>query len=77
MGRTACRWERQRAATFPGMQDTMANGDDIQAALARETGRRTVPNVFVGGKSIGGGDDTVALDRAGELSARLTAAGAL
>jgi len=39
----------------------------IQDTLLNMTGRRTVPNVFVGGKSIGGGDDTVALSKSGEL----------
>jgi len=40
-------------------------------------GRRTVPNVFVGGKTIGGGDDTKALSDAGKLSKLLKEAGAL
>lgn len=43
------------------------NGDVIQAALAELTGRKTVPNVFVNGQSIGGGDDTVAKVQSGEL----------
>ena len=34
-------------------------------------GRVTVPNVFVGGRSIGGGDETVALHREGKLRALL------
>lgn len=36
-------------------------------ALAELTGRRTVPNVFVHKRSIGGGDDTEALQRSGKL----------
>lgn len=39
--------------------DQRADGSTIQAALADMTGRRTVPNVFIGGKNIGGADDTV------------------
>jgi len=31
------------------------------------TGRATVPNVMISGKSIGGGDDVAALDQAGKL----------
>jgi glutaredoxin len=31
---------------------------EVQAALGRRTGFTTVPNVFICGKSIGGGDDT-------------------
>lgn len=42
-------------------------GAGLQAALATSTGRRTVPNVLINGKSIGGGDDVEALDVSGEL----------
>lgn len=61
--------------------DEREDGDDIQAALEAKTGVRTVPRVFIGGKCIGGGDDTVRLLEAGELaqlvkSACATAAGA-
>jgi glutaredoxin 3 len=57
--------------------DQRSDGGEIQAALAEMTGRRTVPNVFLEGKSIGGGDDTVALARAGKLKEMLSALGAL
>lgn len=40
----------------------------VQQALGALTGRRTVPNVFVNGKYVGGGDETVALHREGKLS---------
>jgi thioredoxin reductase (NADPH) len=49
--------------------DRDTNG--IQSTLANMTGRRTVPNVFVGGTSIGGGDETVSLQRSGELRTKL------
>ena len=32
------------------------DGSEVQAALAEWTGQKTVPNVFVGGKHIGGCD---------------------
>jgi glutaredoxin 3 len=35
--------------------------------LARSGGRRTVPQVFIGGTHVGGFDDTSALDAAGGL----------
>ncbi|RWW22953.1 hypothetical protein GW17_00012820, partial [Ensete ventricosum] len=35
-----------------------SDGPDMQAALAEWTGQRTVPNVFIGGKHIGGCDGT-------------------
>jgi len=49
----------------------------IQSNLERMTGRRTVPNVFIGGHSIGGGDETVHLQSAGELRTLLVNAKAI
>lgn len=37
----------------------------------RAMGRRTVPQVFIDGKPVGGSDDIHALDRAGKLDAML------
>lgn len=54
--------------------DRRADGAAVQAALARLTRRRTVPNVFVGGTSVGGGDDVAALSRSGVLKQMLRAA---
>ena len=42
-------------------------GAGLQAHLAKSTGRRTVPNVLINGKSIGGGDEVAALDGSGGL----------
>lgn len=39
----------------------------LQATLGDTTGRRTVPNVLLMGKSIGGGDDIVELHRTDKL----------
>lgn len=44
------------------------SGWRVQQSLQTMTGRRTVPNVFVRGNNIGGGDETVALHREGKLS---------
>lgn len=41
-------------------------------AIARSGGRTTVPQIFIGGQAIGGSDDLVKLDRAGQLQAMLT-----
>lgn len=57
--------------------DEMDNGSAIQSALAQITGRRTVPNVFVGGSSIGGGDETATLNRSGKLLNIVSAVGAI
>ena len=40
-------------------------------AMIEETGVRTVPQIFIGATHVGGCDDLVALDRAGELDAML------
>ena len=37
------------------------DGAKVQATLGTLTSRRMVPNVFIGGKSIGGGDETMDL----------------
>ena len=47
--------------------DMRSDGATIQDALAKMTGRRTVPNVFINQVSIGGGDDTERLYHSGEL----------
>jgi glutaredoxin 3 len=39
--------------------------------IRRAGGRTTVPQIFINGEHIGGSDDLVALDRAGELDAKL------
>jgi len=36
-----------------------------------KTGRRTVPQIYIGERHVGGYDDLVALDRAGKLGALL------
>ncbi|MCS6890195.1 MAG: glutaredoxin 3 [Rhodovarius sp.] len=36
-------------------------------AIRRSGGRETVPQIFIGGRHIGGCDDLMALERAGEL----------
>ena len=51
----------------------MDNGGEIQAALGF-TGATSVPRVFIGGKFVGGGDDTAALARSGELKRLIDAA---
>ena len=53
--------------------DSMDDGAAIQSALAF-TGATSVPRVFIGGKFIGGGDDTVALARSGQLQKLIDAA---
>ena len=45
----------------------LANGAEIQAALLAKTGQKTVPNVFIRGKHLGGASDTEAAFEDGSL----------
>jgi glutaredoxin 3 len=49
--------EKVRVDLEPGRRDEMM----------QRTGRRTVPQIYVGDRHVGGYDDLAALDRAGEL----------
>ncbi|XP_057486289.1 glutaredoxin-C4 [Actinidia eriantha] len=48
--------------------DQRDDGWNIQDALSEIVGRRTVPQVFINGKHIGGSDDTVEAYESGELA---------
>ena len=43
-----------------------------RAEMMERSGRRTVPQIWIGERHVGGFDDLSALDRAGELDALLT-----
>ncbi|KAL3769174.1 hypothetical protein ACHAW5_000644 [Stephanodiscus triporus] len=47
--------------------DKIDNGSEIQSALLDITGQRTVPNVFIKGKHLGGNDVTQAAAKSGKL----------
>jgi len=65
-------------ASFKAIEmDVESDGPELQDALKEWTGQRTVPNVFINGKHIGGCDDTMALNNDGKLVALLTEAGAI
>ncbi|XP_044502898.1 glutaredoxin-like [Mangifera indica] len=65
-------------ATYKAMElDVESDGSEIQAALAEWTGQRTVPNVFIGGKHIGGCDATTDMHNQGKLVPLLTESGAI
>jgi glutaredoxin len=51
--------------------DQHPNGLELQTHLGEVTGRRTVPNVFVNGESIGGGDEIRMLEATGKVSETL------
>lgn len=43
------------------------NPDDRAAMLKRTGGRRTVPQIFIGDRHVGGYDELAALERSGQL----------
>jgi glutaredoxin 3 len=45
---------------------------ELRAEMERRSQRRTIPQIFINGRHIGGFDDMAALDRAGELDKLLT-----
>jgi glutaredoxin 3 len=45
---------------------------ELRAEMTEKTGRRTVPQIYIGARHVGGYDDMAALDKSGEL-ARLLA----
>ena len=55
--------------------DTMANGDSIKNDLEQLTGQETVPNIFIGGKHVGGNSDLQDGLKNGSVQAKLREAG--
>ena len=51
--------------------DIGMNGARRQEMLGRANGRYTVPQIFIGGRHVGGSDDLAALEREGRLDALL------
>ena len=45
----------------------VANDDVLRADIIARTGRRTVPQIFIDDRSIGGFEELAALDAAGDL----------
>ncbi|CAK0830016.1 unnamed protein product [Prorocentrum cordatum] len=60
-----------------GRQPLVDDVDGVQDYMQELTGARSVPRVFIGGKFVGGADDTIAKKASGELQTLLEGAGAL
>ena len=56
------------ARGIPFREIDVANDDDLRAEIIARTGRRTVPQIFIDGRSIGGFEELAALDSAGDLA---------
>ncbi|KAI5005873.1 hypothetical protein ZWY2020_033116 [Hordeum vulgare] len=52
----------------PFVVNGLSDGGEIQEALSDMVGRRTVPQVFIHGKHLGGSDDSVDAYESGELA---------
>ncbi len=50
----------------------VGSNHELRAWLVQETGRRTVPQIFINEESIGGFDEMRALDVRGELDKKLS-----
>jgi len=55
--------------------DKHPTGRKLQDLLAKNTGRSTVPNILINGRSIGGGDEVAALDNNNELVEKIKSLG--
>lgn len=53
--------------------DTMEEGPEIQLALLELSGQKTVPNVYISGKHVGGNSDLQSLYKQGTLTETLKA----
>jgi len=49
----------------------VASDDEARQQLAQDTGRRNVPQIFIGDHHVGGSDDLHALEQEGRLDALL------
>jgi glutaredoxin 3 len=62
-----------RRKNLPFRQIDAPHGSAARAEAIRRSGRVTVPQIFIGGVSIGGCDALLALERAGRLDPLLAA----
>jgi glutaredoxin 3 len=69
--------QAERLLRAKGVADIAKVRIDLEPARRQEmmqkTGRRTVPQIYIGALHVGGYDDLVALDRAGKLAPLLDA----
>jgi GrxC family glutaredoxin len=56
------------ARGIPFVEIDVAYDDALRAEIMERTGRRTVPQIFIDERSIGGFEELAALDQAGELA---------
>ncbi len=59
------------ARRVPYLEIDVTSNQAKRAWLVETTGRRTVPQIFIGAEPIGGFEELAALDRSGHLAAKL------
>jgi len=59
----------------PFTEVNVEGDDEKRDWLVKTTGRRTVPQIFLGDEAVGGSDDLHALDASGALRTKLQALG--
>jgi glutaredoxin 3 len=74
--KSRCSWCTRARALFTGKGVTFTDIDVDAVPGSRDemrarSGRDTVPQIFIGGRHVGGYDDAHALDQRGELDAML------
>jgi glutaredoxin 3 len=57
-----------QARGIPYDEIDVGSDDALRVAIVERTGRRTVPQIFIDGRSIGGFDELAEMDAAGELA---------
>ena len=62
---------KERGLAYEEMD--VAQDDELREAVIRRSGRRTVPQIFIDGKSIGGYEELAELDASGELATLMQA----
>ena len=53
--------------SVPYEEIDVGGDDEARMGLVRRTGRRTVPQIFIGDRHVGGSDELHALEQQGEL----------
>jgi glutaredoxin 3 len=59
------------ARGIPYKEIDVSTDHDKRAWLVEATGRRTVPQIFIGEEAIGGYDELAALDQSGQLADKI------
>lgn len=58
-----------KARDIPYEEIDVAEDDALRAQVIERSGRRTVPQIFIDGRAIGGFEELAGLDASGELAA--------